>query len=44
MEWNWRDLVGLGLFLLLFSAALIANVSDGSMSHVRGAWLTHAMR
>jgi len=44
MEWNWRDLVGLGLFLALFSAALIANVSDGSMSRVRGAWLTQAMR
>jgi hypothetical protein len=44
MNWNWRDLLGLGLFLVLFSAALIANVSDGSMSRVRGAWVTQAMR
>src|SRR5437764_12535502 len=44
MNWNWRHLVGLGLFLALFCAALIANVSDSSMSHVRGAWLTQSMR
>jgi hypothetical protein len=42
MDWNWRDLLGLGL--VLFSAALIANVSDGSMAHIRGAWVTQAMR
>ena len=44
MCWNRRDLVVLGLFLALFCAGLIANVSDGSLSRVRGAWLTHPMR
>ncbi|HJW99973.1 MAG TPA: hypothetical protein VJ453_07420 [Terriglobales bacterium] len=44
MRWNQRDLVVLVLFLALLCAALIANVSDGSLSRVRGAWLTHAMR
>jgi hypothetical protein len=44
MNWNWRHLVGLGLFLALFCAALIANVSDSSMSHVRGvAYPVHAL-
>ena len=44
MNWNWRHLVGLGLFLALFCAALIADVSDSSMSHVRGvAYPVHAL-
>jgi hypothetical protein len=42
MNWNWRELVGLSLFLALFCAALVANVTDGSPS--RGAWVTQAMR
>jgi hypothetical protein len=42
MQWNWRELVGLSLFLALFGAALIANVRDVSPS--RGAWVTQAMR
>jgi hypothetical protein len=41
---NWREFVVLAIFVLLFGAAMIANVSDGSLSHVRGAWLTQAMR
>jgi hypothetical protein len=44
MNWTWRDLAGLGLFLALFSAAVMANVSESSISRVRGAWVTQAMR
>jgi hypothetical protein len=41
---NWREFIVLAIFVLLFGAAMIANVSDGSLSHVRGAWLTQATR
>jgi hypothetical protein len=41
---SWREFIVLAVFVLLFGAAMIANVSDGSLSHVRGAWLTQAMR
>jgi hypothetical protein len=41
---NWRELVWLVVFVLLFGAAMVANLSDSSMSHVRGAWITQAMR
>jgi hypothetical protein len=41
---NWREFIVLAIFVLLFGAAVIANVSDGSLSQVRGAWLTQAMR
>jgi len=44
MAWNWRELVALTLFVLLFCAALVANVTDGPMSGVRGAWVAQAMR
>ena len=44
MDLNWRELLGLSLFLALFCAALAANVTDTSMSRVRGAWLTQALR
>jgi hypothetical protein len=36
---NWRDWVWVSVFVILFGAALIANVSDGSMSNLRGAWV-----
>ena len=42
MQFNWRELVALSLFVALFCAALIANVRDVSPS--RGAWVTQAMR
>jgi hypothetical protein len=42
MQWSWRELIGLSLFVALFGAALIANVRDVSPS--RGAWVTQAMR
>jgi hypothetical protein len=41
---NWREFIVLAIFVLLFGAAMIANVSEGSLSHVRGAWVTQAMR
>lgn len=44
MPLNWREFLVLTIFVLLFGAALIANVSDGSLSHLRGAWVTQAMR
>jgi hypothetical protein len=44
MARNWRELVWLMVFVLLFGAAMVANVSDSSLSHVRGAWVAQAMR
>ena len=44
MAWNWRDLVVLTFFVLLFGAAMIANVSDGPLTEHRGTWVTHALR
>ena len=44
MPSNWREFIVLTIFVLLFGAALIANLSDGSLSRVRGAWVTQAMR
>jgi hypothetical protein len=41
---NWREFIVLAIFVLLFGAAMIANVSEGSLSQVRGAWVTQAMR
>jgi len=31
MSWSWRDLFALTFFVLLFGAAMMANVSDGPM-------------
>ena len=39
-----RDLVALALSVLLFGAAIAANVSDGPMREHRGSWVTHASR
>jgi hypothetical protein len=44
MSWGWRDLVGLTLLVLLFGAAMMANVSDGRMREHRGSWVTHALQ
>jgi hypothetical protein len=44
MTWNWRELIMLSLFVILFCAALIANVTDSPISGVRGAWVAQAMR
>jgi hypothetical protein len=44
MSWNWRDLVVLTFLVLLFGAAMIANVNDGPMRDHRGSWVTHAVR
>jgi len=37
-------LVLLAFSVLLFCAAMVANVSDGSMHVHRGSWITHALR
>jgi hypothetical protein len=34
-----RERVCVLVFVVLFGAALIANVSDGSLSQLRGAWV-----
>ncbi len=44
MTRNWRELVWLVVFVLLFGAAMVANLSDSSMPQVRGAWVAQAMR
>jgi hypothetical protein len=44
MTWNWRELLGLSLAVLLFGAAMIANVSESPMPQVRGAWVAQALR
>ena len=35
MSWKWRDLVVLTFMVLLFGAAMMANVSDGPMYEYR---------
>ena len=40
----WRELVGLIFLVLLFGAALMANVTDGPMRDHRGSWVTHASK
>ena len=42
MSSGWRDLVVLTFLVLLFGAAMIANVSP--MRQHRGSWVTHALR
>jgi hypothetical protein len=44
MSWNWGELLGLSFAVLLFGAAMIANVSDSTMPEVRGAWVAKALR
>jgi hypothetical protein len=34
MARNWRELFCLAVFVLLFGAAMVANVSDSSLSQV----------
>ena len=41
------ELAGLGridFFVLLFGAAMMANVSDGPMHEYRGSWVARASR
>jgi hypothetical protein len=40
----WRELVGLIFLVLLFGAAIMANVTDGPMREHRGSWVTRASR
>jgi hypothetical protein len=40
----WREMVGLTFLVLLFGAALMANVTDGPMRDYRGSWVTHASK
>ncbi len=44
MAWNWRDIVGATIFLLLLGSAVVANVGEGSLPQLRGAWVAQAMR
>jgi hypothetical protein len=38
------QILGLSLALLLFGSGLWANVSGGSLSQNKGAWVSHASR
>ena len=40
----WRDCIWLSVFVMLLGAAMTATVSDGSLSYMKGAWMTQAMR
>jgi len=44
MSRSWRDLVALTFFVLLFGAAMVANVSDGPLHEYRGSWVARASR
>jgi hypothetical protein len=44
MSWNWGELLGLSFAVLLFGAAIMANVSEGPMQEVRGAWVAKVLR
>ena len=41
---RWRELVWLVVFVFLFGAALLANVSDRPLAEHRGMWVTQALR
>ncbi len=43
MAWTWCALLFLTIFSMLFGAAMVANVSDGTLSNLHGAWLSQAM-
>jgi hypothetical protein len=40
----WREFMVLTTFALLFGAAIVANVTDGRLHQLRGAWVAQAMR
>jgi hypothetical protein len=44
MSWNWPDVVRIAIAALLFGAAIWANVSGSSVSQLRGAWVSQAIR
>jgi hypothetical protein len=39
-----KQILGLSVALLLFGSGIWANVSGGSLSQNKGAWVTHADR
>jgi hypothetical protein len=43
-EFELTQILGLSLALLLFGSGLWANVSGGSLSQNKGAWVSHASR
>ncbi len=44
MSWSWRDLVVLTFLVILFGAAMVANVGDGPLHEYRGSWVARASR
>jgi hypothetical protein len=40
----WQQFLLLSMFVSLFGAAIAANISDSSMTYMKGAWATQAMR
>jgi hypothetical protein len=41
---GWRDYLLMTVILSLFGVASVATVLDGSLSHMKGAWVAQAMR
>jgi hypothetical protein len=41
---KWHEFCLLIVFGVLLAAGLVANVSDSTLSNVRGAWVAQAMR
>jgi hypothetical protein len=39
-----KQMLGLSIALLLFGSGVWANVSGGSLSQYRGAWVSHTIR
>lgn len=42
MNWTWLQMLGLSVALLLFGSGVWANIGGGSLSHNKGAWVSHA--
>jgi hypothetical protein len=40
----WRDFLVVSVFVVLFGAALMGTMGNGSMPQMKGAWVAQAMR
>jgi hypothetical protein len=44
MELEMKQMLGLSIALLLLGSGVWANVSGGSLSQNKGAWVSHAIK
>ena len=44
MKFTWKQLFGLSVAMLLFGSGVWANVTEGSLSQNKGAWVSHAVK